>query len=50
MTRTKVLILAAIAVVAGVLARGLMVRADEFKKEDLERWEKEFMTVVKAGR
>ena len=25
-------------------------RADEFKKEDLARWEKEYMTVVQKGR
>ncbi len=36
-------------VLAGTLA-GLRARADEFKKKDLERWEKEFMTVVQRGR
>ena len=39
---------AAAAVVAGV--GGLGVRADEFTKQDLERWEKEYMTVVQKGR
>jgi len=39
---------AAAAVVAVV--GGLGVRADEFTKQDLERWEKEYMTVVQKGR
>ncbi len=36
----------ALAAVAGALA----VRADEFTKEDLERWQNEYMTVVAKGR
>jgi thiosulfate dehydrogenase len=32
------------------LAVALGVVADEFTKEDLERWEKEYMSVVKKGR
>ena len=39
---------AAAAVVAVV--GGLGVRADEFTKQDLERWEREYMTVVQKGR
>lgn len=39
---------AAAAVVAVV--GGLGARADEFTKQDLERWEKEYMTVVQKGR
>jgi thiosulfate dehydrogenase len=29
---------------------GVVVRADEFTKEDLERWEAEYMSVVEKGR
>ena len=29
---------------------GLLARADEFTKKDLERWQKEYMTVVLKGR
>ena len=29
---------------------GLLARADEFTKKDLERWQKEYMTVVQKGR
>jgi len=39
-------ILVAAAVIAGVAA----VWADEFTKEDAERWTAEYMTVVEAGR
>ena len=46
-------ILAVMAVISIALA-GLLIgtgaRADEFTKEDLERWEKEYQTVVKKGR
>ncbi len=35
-----------LAVIAGVMA----VRADEFTKEELERWQNEYMTVVNKGR
>jgi len=40
-----VVVLAAIA-----LVQALDARADEFTKEDLARWEKEYMTVVQKGR
>jgi cytochrome c len=36
-------------VVAAVLG-GFRVRADEFTKEDVERWQQEYMTVVQKGR
>ena len=36
----------ALAIVVGMFA----VEADEFTKEDLERWHKEYMSVVKEGR
>ena len=39
----------ALAVLAGAFA-AFDARADEFTKEDLERWEKEYMTVVNEGR
>ena len=39
----------ALAVLAGAFA-AFDARADEFTKEDLERWEKEYMTVVDEGR
>jgi thiosulfate dehydrogenase len=39
-----------VAVVLATIAGGLAVRADEFTKEDLERWEGEYMSVVKTGR
>ena len=39
---------AAAAVVAVV--GGLGARADEFTKQDLQRWEREYMTVVQKGR
>lgn len=49
--RNRILVLAALALVAGgVLYSTLNARADEFTKEDVERWQKEFMTVVKEGR
>ena len=41
-----VLAAAALAAIAG----GITVRADEFTKEDLARWEKEYMSVVERGR
>lgn len=45
----------ALAVLAAVVAGGLVtlatnLRADEFTKDDVERWQKEFMSVVKEGR
>ena len=42
---------AALAVIAAcAIAASLDARADEFSKEDLARWEKEYMTVVQKGR
>jgi cytochrome c len=40
--------LAAAIVVA--VAGGMATRADEFSKEDVERWQKEYMSVVEKGR
>src|SRR5512139_3940868 len=45
-----VLAAAAVAAIAGGLAGGLTARADEFTKEDLARWEQEYMSVVQTGR
>jgi cytochrome c len=39
----------ALALLAGAFA-AFDARADEFTKEDLERWQKEYMTVVNEGR
>jgi len=33
-----------------VVATGVVIEADEFTQEDLERWEGEYMTVVQKGR
>ena len=33
-----------------VVAIGSAIQADEFSKEDLERWQKEYMSVVEKGR
>jgi len=41
-------VLAAVAV--AVIWGGLAVRAEEFTKEDLERWQNEYMSVVAKGR
>jgi len=42
---------AALVMIALVLIVGeVAVRADEFSKEDLERWQNEYMSVVKKGR
>jgi thiosulfate dehydrogenase len=41
---------AALAVVIAGLGAGMNARADEFTKKDLERWEKEYMSVVEKGR
>jgi len=38
------------AVLIAVITIGMAIQADEFTKEDLERWEQEFMSVVKTGR
>ncbi|MBP1699852.1 MAG: hypothetical protein H6Q41_5040, partial [Deltaproteobacteria bacterium] len=35
--------------VSAVLTMKLSSRADDFTKQDVERWTKEFMTVVKEG-
>jgi thiosulfate dehydrogenase len=37
-------------VVLAVIAGEFMVQADEFTKEDLKRWQNEYMSVVQKGR
>lgn len=47
----KKITIVTLAVVAIALALGeFAARADEFTKEDLDRWENEYMTVVEKGR
>jgi cytochrome c len=41
---------AAMAVVLIALAAGSLALADEFTQEDLQRWQDEYMSVVKLGR
>jgi len=48
MMRTAFAAVATLALAAVLGSAGL--RADEFKKEDLERWQKEYMSVVQEGR
>jgi len=48
MKRRIAMALAAAVVLAA--AGGIAIRADEFTKQDQERWEKEYMTVVQKGR
>lgn len=51
MSSTKIAVAIAGAAAALVIILGaLSARADEFKKEDLERWEKEYQSVVQKGR
>lgn len=46
----KIVGAAFVVVVLAVIVGQFMVRADEFTKEDLERWQNEYMSVVKKGR
>jgi cytochrome c len=46
----KLLFVACGVLAAAVMVTGIGVRADEFTKEDVERWQNEYMTVVKRGR
>ena len=43
------IVVALVVVLAGLVA-GIEVQADEFTKADLERWQKEYMSVVERGR
>jgi cytochrome c len=49
MSKKLVAVAVAAFVVAAILG-GLRARADEFTKEDVERWQQEYMTVVQKGR
>jgi thiosulfate dehydrogenase len=46
----KIAGIALVGVVMALVLGDYAVRADEFTKEDLERWEKEYMSVVDKGR
>ncbi len=46
----KTLVIAALVVILAGLGAALNVKADEFTKADLERWQKEYMSVVEKGR
>ena len=46
----KKIIAVAVLVVVAMIASQFTVQADEFAKEDLERWQNEYMSVVKKGR
>ena len=46
--RTTMVSVAAVLIL--VIAGGVLIHADEFTEKDLERWEKEYMSVVKKGR
>ena len=46
----KLLVVAAAALAAIAIVSGLGVRADEFTKKDVDRYQDEFMSVVKKGR
>jgi cytochrome c len=46
----KLVAVAVAAFVAAAILGGLRARADEFTKEDVERWQQEYMTVVQKGR
>jgi cytochrome c len=46
----KLVATAAAAFVVAAILGGLRVRADEFTREDVERWQQEYMTVVQKGR
>ena len=50
MSRRIAVVAAGVGILAVVLAGGLGLRADEFTKQDLERWDREFMSVVEKGR
>jgi thiosulfate dehydrogenase len=39
-----------VVVTFAVIVGGITVRAEEFTKKDLERWQEEYMSVVKTGR
>jgi thiosulfate dehydrogenase len=49
MRRRSITVVALMLGVAAVLGHGILT-ADEFTKEDLARWDKEYMSVVQKGR
>ena len=47
---SRLSMVAALVVLLAGLVAGVDVQADEFTKADLERWQKEYMSVVEKGR
>ncbi|MHC5011730.1 MAG: cytochrome C [Planctomycetota bacterium] len=50
MSKTTYLLIAVTFVAVTLLGGRAVLQAEEFTEEDLERWQKEFMTVVQQGR
>jgi cytochrome c len=46
----KIAVAAFVVIVLAVIVGDFTSRADEFTKEDLDRWQSEYMSVVKEGR
>ena len=46
----KIAVAAGGALAVALIVAGFLAGADEFTKKDLERWEKEYMSVVETGR
>jgi len=46
----KLAVVACAAFAVAAVVGGISVRADEFTKEDVARWQKEYMSVVQKGR
>jgi thiosulfate dehydrogenase len=46
----KIAVAAFVVIVLAVIVSDFTGRADEFTKQDLERWQSEYMSVVKKGR
>lgn len=50
MSRNKKIFFTKITAIIAIALIAVLAHADEFTKEDLERWQKEYMTVVEKGR
>jgi cytochrome c len=50
MAMKRKIVVALAAAVALAVVGGIAIQADEFTKQDQERWEKEYMSVVQKGR
>jgi len=49
MSKKSLIVIVVASLAAVLIIQGLTTRADEFTKEDKERWQGEFMSVVKKG-